>query len=147
MRLPNSMLVAELGTATGMTYSLEIGTLGVVNGPGVGTVLINGGSTAAGDTVLNGTLLLNNLYIESAGAVLAAIGNTQLAGNNLHVAMGREPPFNSRNLVGDFTQTPAWAQLLSGKTTSLSGATNSRLDYRTGYLYVVRPGGTVLILR
>ena len=155
--LPNTMLIADIddlvgedlsglptvGGVPGMAYSLEIRTLGVVGGPGTGTL-----NATSDNGTGDGLLLLNNLYIEAPGAVLATLGDTQLAGGNLHVTMGTEPKLSSRTLVADFTRTPTPDLLFAGKTHSLSGVTNGRLDYNVaGLLYVSKAGGTILILR
>jgi len=155
--LPNSMLIAHLddlvgetlddiptaGGIPGTSFTLEIGTLGVVDGPGTGMLDITAGGSGAGD----GQLLLNDLYIESPGAVLATLGETLVSGSNLHVIMGREPVQPMRFLVADFTGTPFGGLPLTGKTKSLEGVTNGKLDYKGGCLYISKAGGTLLILR
>ena len=94
-----------------------------------------------------GTLLLNALYIESVGAELAVKGDTLVAGGNLHVTMGQEPKLSTRTRIADFTGASNYAQLLMSKAWSLDGVRNGKLDYKGGYLDVVRPGGTIIILR
>ncbi|MCL1919475.1 MAG: PA14 domain-containing protein [Kiritimatiellaeota bacterium] len=154
--LPNAMLIADpldmvgvdvsglpTGAAlSGMAFTLEVGTLGVINGPGTGTLDVTG----LPGTPQSGTLKLNNLHIESPGAVIAAVGDTVVAGATLHVEMGAEPPLNARTLIGDFTQTLHGLPLANISMT-LDGAPKASLDYRNSNLYVVTPGGTVLILR
>jgi len=124
------------------SFTLEVGTLGVINGPGTGTVNLTGSEGA-----LTGTLLLNDLYIEALGAVLATVGKTELAGTHLHATMGSEPPRGTLTKIADFTQAPH-GLLLLGKTTSIDGAENGRLIYKPdACLYVSVIGGTVIILR
>ncbi|MCL2104529.1 MAG: PA14 domain-containing protein [Kiritimatiellaeota bacterium] len=155
--LPNSMLIADpmdildmpgglpgAEQATGMTFTLEVGTLGVINGPGTGTVDVTGVSGA-----LNGTLLLNDLYIEAPGAILAAKGETLLSGSNLHVVIGEEPPLDITVKIGDFSETP-YGLPLSGKTKSLTGGgKRGKLFYQeaTKSLYLSTRDPTILILR
>ena len=55
---------------------------------------------------INGALSVNNNNDHSMRDIFATKGgNTQLAGNNLHVEMGTEPALNTRTLIADFTQT------------------------------------------
>ena len=156
--LPNSMLVADpadyIGSAdiswinlpgadvSSIAFSVEVGTLGVVNGPGVGMLDIT-----SNNAVQSGTLLLNDLYIETLGAVIAAKGNTQVAGSNLSVTLTDEPPPNTLMKIADFGEAPAGLPL-AGKATTLNTA-KGKLTYRVTNksLYVTTVGGTVLILR
>ena len=135
--------IPVLAGIPGMMFSLEFGTLGVIGDPGTGTMNVTTGENGAD----SGLLLLNDLYIEAPGAVLATVGDTQVSGSDLHVTMGSEPRPSSRTLVADFTQAPDHGLLLSGKTKSLDGVMNGKLNYKNGLLYVLKAGGTVLILR
>ncbi|MCL1920544.1 MAG: PA14 domain-containing protein [Kiritimatiellaeota bacterium] len=151
--LPNLMLFADPADTVGedvtgipfvaADFTLEVGTLGVVDGPGIGTIDI----ASRQEATMTGTLLLNDLFIESAGAVLAAVGDTKLAGGGLRVIMGSEPPSGKLIKVGDFTQAPNGLPLI-GKTLTLEGAKNAKPLYKPdACLYVTTSVGTVLILR
>ena len=155
--LPNNMLIADpadyalvsnigslpnvLSMDADAAFSLEVGTLGVVEGPGTGTLDIT-----SGGALPNGTLLLNDLYVESPGAVLATTGNTLIKGANLHVTIGREPPKGTLTKIGDFTSA-TYGLPLMGRTMSLGGSEKGRLVYRNGKLYISTSNGTLLILR
>jgi len=155
MPLPNSMLLADqadYALAGGIenipgvevmdeTFTLEIGTLGVVDGPGTGTMDVTGNG------LLNGTLLLNDLFIESPGAVVAAKGNTFVKGSDMNVTIGTEPPKGTLTKIADFTQTPAGLPRL-GKTLTLTGSEKGRLVYKPdNCLYISTSSGTLIILR
>jgi len=155
--LPNHMLIAHpadltgasgtgipLADISGTAFTLEIGTLGVIGGTGTGTIDITGGAAQ-----LDGKLLLNDLYIETPGAVIATIGNTLVSGLNLHVTMGSEPPKGVFFKIGDFSQTPSGLPL-TGKTRTLDNATDrGKLIYRIAEreLYISTKESTLIILR
>ena len=151
--LPNSMLVTKLtdigdliesgGVAVGnIAVTLEVGTLGVVNGPGEGTIDLTGETLP-----LDGTLLLNNLFIETPGATLAVEGNAAVSGSNLHVIMGNAPPKGTLTKIGDFTRA-TYGLPLTGKTTTLEGVSQGKVTYKPdACLYVSTSTGTLMILR
>jgi len=152
--LPNSMLVTDpadiadlAGTGypgtdvSGMAFTIELGTLGVVNGPGTGTLDITDGGG-----LLNGKLLLNNLFIQAPGAVIATAGKTAISGSHLNLIMGEEPLPGLFFKVADFDQAPGGLSF-AGKTRALVGADKGRLITRGSSLYVSTVNGTVLILR
>ena len=154
-RLPNDMLIADpadfgdvlvkgvpLADISGMTFSLEVGTLGVVRGPGTGTVDVTGGGLP-----ISGSLAFSNLFIESPGAVIATKGSTSVKGD-LHVVMPAEPPRGKMTLIGDFTQAPLGLALFN-KANSTLDCPKGKLVYKgvTRTLYVSTSEGTVMILR
>ena len=139
--LPHSMLF--VGTDDIQNMTLEVGTLGVVGGPGTGTVDVTGDAVAP----VNGKLLLNDLYIDAPGAVIATVGDTRLAGSGLHIIMGEEPPKGTLTKIGDFTQTPAGLPLTAQNMT-IDGTDRARPVYKPDRcLYVSTSTGTLLILR
>jgi|GEM_PF-948638 len=155
--LPNSMLITDpddylsmteteianlpLAAGNSLSFTLEVGRLGVVGGPGVGTLDIFGDSLS----MQSGTLLLNDFYVESAGGVLEVIGKTKMAVNNLHVITGNAFPQGQFTKIADFSQ----ASFIPPQTMTSEGTPRARPAYRAAEssLYLSTSNGTVLILR
>jgi hypothetical protein len=156
VRMPNSILIADPADfkdglvfgipqtdIAGTAFSLEVGTFGVVNGPGTGLLDLTGDTQ-----LLNGSLLFSNLFIESPGAVIATKGSTTVKDGILHVELPIAPPPGKLTPIGDFSGAPLGLALFNKATATLD-CPKGNLVYKSALksLYVSTSDGTVLILR
>ncbi len=130
----STLTVQYAGPTANTNYALSVATVAVTNGTGTVVMSANGSGF--------GTLKIAALEI-SSNSVLAVSGKVAVSGATLTVKVPQEVPRGS-TLVADFTATDGLS--LSGVTLTATG-TNGTLLYRNKRLYIVRPTGTVIVVR